>query len=178
MIKEYKVAVAFLLKYLLVYVLLNTAYAFFVNSYAPGADPATMLVTSNVTSLLKIADPGVHFEQVSRSSSVPVKKGSEIIIEVYEGCNSINVMIVFTAFLIAFKGPLKETVMFLLTGLLIIYGANLLRVGGLFGIAVFIPDALYFFHKFFFTGILYAIVFLMWFFWVKTVNRWSTTKAS
>jgi len=69
-----------------------------------------------------------------------------------EGCNAINVSVLFVAFLFAYKGSLKSTMIFALLGLLAIYIFNLLRVAGLFLVARFYPEQLYLMHKFVFTG--------------------------
>ena len=178
MLKQYKEALIFLVKYILVYFGLNTLYAFYINYHLPGADPVTIMVSGHVSSVLSFFDPAVHRTVIAQSVNVPVFKNDKVIIEIFEGCNSVNVMVVFISFLVAFKGPLKRSVQFAAAGLMIIYGFNLLRVMGLYGVAQSFPDSLYFFHKFFFTGIIYGLVFVMWFYWVKRVKAWRTVEAS
>jgi exosortase/archaeosortase family protein len=56
---------------------------------------------------------------------------------------------------------------FVPTGLLIIHVVNLARIGLLFFVAEYQPDFMYFTHKYFFTAILYIIIFLLWMIWVK-----------
>jgi exosortase family protein XrtF len=178
MLKEYKDALIFLLKYLLVYVSLNSLYALYIDHYKPDADPITLGVTRQVTFLLSLTDSEITHEVVDTSVNVPILKGKRTVIEVYEGCNSINVIIVFVAFLIAFKGPLKATLKYLVIGVALIYVVNLLRVIALYWVALYIPDTLYFFHKFFFTGIIYLVVFAFWYFWINRVKEWKTAPVS
>lgn len=174
MLKDYKEALAFVAKYVLVYLILNTLYAFYIDGHRPDADPLTTVVAKQVASLLAVYDGTVHAQVVRGSMNVPVAKGQQVIIEVFEGCNGVNVMVVFISFLIAFRGPGKATIIYLLLGLGVIYLLNLLRVMGLYWVALYYPMSLYYFHKFFFTGALYAVVFLIWYFWVKRVSRWKT----
>jgi exosortase/archaeosortase family protein len=80
-------------------------------------------------------------------------------------------MIVFVSFMAAFRGKLKSTLIFSLGGLIVIYLMNLVRVALLYGIEIYWPRYLYFFHKYLFTGGIYAVVFWLWFLWAKKVKR-------
>jgi exosortase family protein XrtF len=177
MLKEYKDSLLFLAKYVAFYIALNTLYALFVEHYSPNADPITILVTQHSAAILHMFDDGVAHKVISRESHVPVTKGGETVIEVFEGCNGINVIIVFLAFIIAFQGNFKLFVQFLFGGILLIYIINLLRIIALYCVALKFPDALYFFHKFFFTGIIYLIVFGLWYLWTVRVKQWRVQKA-
>jgi exosortase family protein XrtF len=177
MIKEYKHAIIFLVKYLVIYLVLNTAYSFYVNSYLPGPDPITRTVTRHVAGLLSVFDPEVSMMVNEENKNVPLNKGTKTIVEVYEGCNGVNVMVVFVAFIIAFKGPWKISLKFIMAGLLAIHIINLLRVTGLYEVALHFPDKLYFFHKYFFTGVIYLMVFIIWYFWVNKI-KWLQKKSS
>ena len=172
MIQEYREAIIFLIKYVVLYVVLNTAYAYYIDYYLPNADPLTVVVTRHTEGLLSFVDPSVGSHLVAGSQNVPVTQSGRTVMSVYEGCNSINVMIVFVAFIIAFKGPFKLFLRYLVLGLLGVYLINLLRLIGLYGVSLYFPDAFYFFHKFFFTGVIYLVVFAIWYFWVAGIKRW------
>jgi len=47
---------------------------------------------------------------------------------IVEGCNSMSVLILFITFVIAFTGNLKNTVLFIVVGSILVYLANLLRI--------------------------------------------------
>jgi exosortase family protein XrtF len=175
--KAYRPAIFFILRYLGLYLVLNTLYAFYVDRYRPEADPFTIMVSAHTATLLRILKEPASI-QANANINVPLLRDGQTVVEVYEGCNGINVMIVYFCFLIAFRGPWRSLLLFFLLGIAILYVANLLRVAGLYGVALHYPDQLYFFHKFFFTGSLYGLVFLMWFFWVKTVKSWSLAQVS
>lgn len=172
MLKEYKPAIYFLLRYVALYLVLNTAYAYYVDHYSPDADPVTRIVTEHTAGLLSVLDTGVSTHGEEGNANVPLTRNGETVMSVYEGCNSVNVMIVFVAFIIAFKGPFKLFLRYFFLGLLGVYVINLLRLMGLYGVALYLPGTFYFFHKFFFTGVIYAVVFILWYFWVTDIRRW------
>jgi exosortase family protein XrtF len=171
-IKEYKHALLFLLKYIALYIGLNTLYAWYVESFRPEADPITVLVTTHSTAILRLVDNDISYQIVLGAANVPIQKLGKTIIEVFEGCNSINVLIVFVSFILAFSGPMRLFVRYFFICGLVIYIVNLLRVVGLYCVAYYVPDSLYFFHKFFFTGIIYGLVFAMWYFWIRQVKQY------
>ena len=103
--------------------------------------------------------------------NVALMLNGNIVVNVYEGCNAINVSILFIAFLFAYKGSFKRTLIFSTVGLVSIYLFNLIRVSGLFLVALYFPNHLYLMHKFVFTGVIYAFVFGLWFIWVTKINK-------
>ena len=89
---------------------------------------------------------------------------------IIEGCNAISVIVLFISFVIAFSGKLKTTVLFLLSGSILIYVVNLIRI-------VILAVGLYHYpwrsdilHSVIFPAIIYGMVFLLWMLWV---NRFS-----
>jgi len=164
---EYKPAILFLLRFLGIYVLGNVLYGLWIVSYGTVADPFTQLVTSNSASLLTFIGYDASTFISGLAPNVSLQLAGKTVVNVYEGCNAINVSILFVAFLFAYKGSFKKTLLFSGIGLVAIYLFNLLRIAGLFLVAKFFPDQLYLMHKFIFTGIIYAFVFGLWFVWVK-----------
>src|SRR5690349_14558020 len=161
-----KVIIVFLVKFIGLYILLNTIYGFWVESYRPDADPLTRVVTVQSAALIRIFENDVTVRNVP-GQNIPVAQNDRIVIEVFEGCNGLNVMIVFLCFVVAFSGSAKRTIIFCLAGIIAIYLANLLRVSLLFFVSKYYREGLYFIHKYAFTGGLYALVFLMWYLWIQ-----------
>jgi exosortase family protein XrtF len=159
--------ILFIVKFIGLYLLLNTIYGFWYESYSPIADPITRVVTDQCARIISWVEPNVTTELSTREPEVSVKQGGKIVINVFEGCNGINVMIVFLAFVVAFSGTWKPTALFSIAGLGVIYVANLGRVITLFFIAKYYPQSLYFFHKYLFTAGLYLVVFVMWYLWIE-----------
>jgi len=177
MTSKYKDVIGFLFRFLGLYLMLNVIYGLFIEYYSPGYDPITALVTKNAVWILSEFNPHVSMVQTANDASIKILNGTRTIIGVYEGCNSINVIIVFLSFLFAFVGTLKRTLIFMGFGTAMIYLMNLLRILLLYEVAVHFPKNLYFFHKYLFTAIIYGAVFILWYFWIKqaTPNESGTT---
>jgi exosortase family protein XrtF len=169
--QENKTAFFFIVKFVGLYLVLNTLYGFYIEFFNPLSDPVTITITTQVASVLSLFHSSIQVIPDPLSPYVILQKDFQPVVNVFEGCNGLNVMIVYISFLFAFKGPFKSGVIFLLLGLVSIYLMNLIRVTLLFEIAYFYPDRLYFFHKYLFTGIIYLVVFVIWFFWIKHVRE-------
>jgi len=167
--KDQKSILFFLLKFIGLYIVLNTVYALWISSYNPAPDPMTKIVTFQVVSIISLMEDGVEEEEALNSPNVSMRRNGKTIVSVYEGCNGLNVMFVFLSFIVAYTGTLRKTILFCGAGLVLIYLSNLLRVGLLYFIAEYYPNNLYFFHKYLFTGLLYALIFLLWYFWVRKI---------
>jgi exosortase family protein XrtF len=163
--KDTKGALQFLAIFLGLYFTLNIMYGLWVASYNNRADPITVLITEQTSLLLNLFGEETTIDLAKDKPSVAIKKSGFKVIGVYEGCNSINVMIVFVAFVIAFKGKVKQAAAFIPLGLVILYFANLLRVALLYFIAAYWSH--YFYHKYLFTAFIYLIVFVLWLWWMK-----------
>jgi len=169
--KEFKPTIFFLVRFLGFYIAGNLLYGLYITSYEPKPDPVTQWVThqsSWVLTQMGWSTETVHHRMRPTTS---VLYQSKAIVSVYEGCNGLNVMIIFSAFLVAL-GPIKKTLYwFLPAGLMIIHISNLLRIVFLFWVTLYLPDFLYFTHKYLFTAFIYLIVFVMWFVWVKKYTK-------
>lgn len=105
--------------------------------------------------------------------SMKVFVNGNFLARIVEGCNSISVIILFVSFIMAFAAELKTTFFYILSGSILIYSVNVLRI-------VFLSMGLYHYpnqeavlHTVVFPGIIYGLVFLLWVFWV---NRFSKLK--
>jgi exosortase family protein XrtF len=166
-----KTIILFIVKFIGFYLLLNTIYGFWYESFNPVADPLTRVVTHQCANVISWVEPGVKAEPYPRGPEVSVKQDDKVVINVFEGCNGVNVMIVFLSFVVAFSGTWKSTIAFSAAGIGVIYLANLGRVITLFFIAKYYPQSLYFFHKYLFTAGLYLFVFVMWYLWIEKFRR-------
>ena len=169
--KEYKGVVVFLAKFLGLYLVLNLAYGFFIEYYEPDSDPFTRIITNHVVWLLSLFDSSVSSTVTPGVYYITVEHSLKTVIRVFEGCNSLNVMIVYVSFLFAFTGPVRLVLRYLFIGIIVIYIMNLARVMLLYGVALYYPKNLYFFHKYFFTAILYAVVFVLWYIWIRKITK-------
>lgn len=170
-IQENRKAIWFLVVFAGLYLLLNSAYGLFIQHYYPTSDPFTRWVASQVVWLLSFFDPSVLAYPSIYNEHIAIANDRENMIYVFEGCNGINVMIVYVSFLVAFRGPLSPFLKFSGIGIVGIHLLNLFRVTLLYAVRFYFPDQLYFFHKYLFTGIIYVIVFVLWYYWVQRVKK-------
>lgn len=168
--KEFKPAFRFLAVFLGLYLGLNIVYGLWISSYETQPDPATRIITEQTSWWLNLFGEETQTQPNQAAPTVSIMKDSRVALSVFEGCNSINVMIVFVAFLFAFKGSWKNLAWFLPLGLVLIYLANIARVVLLYYVAEYWRQYFYYIHKYLFTAVIYMIVFILWWWWIEKVS--------
>lgn len=98
---------------------------------------------------------------------------NKYIARIIEGCNGVSVMILFVAFIIAFSGKLKNTLLFILLGLVIIHVLNILRIALLSIALYFYPQSEVLLHEILFPLIIYGTVFILWIIWVNNYSSYA-----
>jgi exosortase family protein XrtF len=167
-ITEFKPTIFFLLKFVGLYLAGNILYGLYITSFEPVADPVTHAVTSQTVIVLNICGYRVDMDDRPDKPTTDITYFGKRKLSVYEGCNGLNTMIIFISFLVAF-GPLSRALLwFIPLGLIIIHFVNLCRLTLLFFVQEYVPRAMYFTHKYFFTAILYVVIFGLWVWWVKS----------
>ncbi|MCF6349519.1 MAG: exosortase family protein XrtF [Flavobacteriaceae bacterium] len=92
---------------------------------------------------------------------------NKYIARVIEGCNSISIIILFWAFIIAFSGKISTTIIFGLAGSLLIYTLNVFRIS-LLAIGLYkYPKQQIIFHDLLFPAIIYGFIVVLWLIWIK-----------
>ena len=165
--KEFRPTIFFLLKFVGLYLVGNLAYGAYITAYYPLPDPVTHAVSVQIAQVLQaLGWPVTADDDLYKATTLLTHEG-EAVLAVYEGCNGVNIMIIFVAFLAAF-GPYKKPMLwFLPLGLVTIHGMNLARIAGLFFVSRFLPDLSYFTHKYLFTAFLYVVIFALWWGWIR-----------
>jgi exosortase family protein XrtF len=92
---------------------------------------------------------------------------NDYVARVVEGCNALSVMILFVAFVVAFKGKLLTTIVFSLSGVLIIHVLNIIRIALLVIGLRYYEEHKTLMHDIIFPLFIYGVVFLLWIFWVN-----------
>ena len=173
---KYKLVIKFIATFLLVYIVLSVAYKFYLqfsdgSKYYP--DFMTHLVAIQSEELLHVLGYKVQMLPHPNEPSMKVILNGGYIARVIEGCNSISVIILFVSFIMAFSSQVKTTFFYILSGSVLIYTVNLLRIVLLSLLLYHYPEHQVIFHSVVFPGIIYGLVFLLWIFWV---NRFSKLK--
>ncbi|MCF7567582.1 exosortase family protein XrtF [Sabulilitoribacter arenilitoris] len=136
-------------------------------------DYLTHLVAKQTESLLNTFGYSTQVLPHPDEASMKVVVNGKYIARVIEGCNAVSVIILFLSFVIAFSGKLKTSLFFIISGSILIYAANLLRIT-LFTIVIYhYPEKQSFLHDVLFPLAIYGFVFLLWIFWV---NRFANLK--
>jgi len=169
--KEFKPAIRFLLIFVGLYFIGNLIYGLYISSKGNAPDEMTNLIAHQSAWILN----NVFGYEVSAilndaGPTVFLRAGQDVVLNVFEGCNGINVFIVFIAFLIAFNGNSKRLLWFIPAGILILHLFNLLRIVFLYWTAIRFHSYFYYVHKYIFTGVIYAVVFILWIIWVYQLN--------
>ncbi|WP_055435059.1 exosortase family protein XrtF [Lacinutrix algicola] len=171
---KYKSVIKFILTFLAVYIGLSIVYKLYLNAsvgsqYYP--DYVTNLVAYQSEALLNTVGYNTEVVRHPDEPSMKLLVNGKYIAKIIEGCNAISVIILFISFIIAFSGKLKTTVLFLLTGSVLIYAVNLIRI-------VILSIGLYHYpwrsnilHTVVFPAIIYGIVFLLWMLWVNKFSN-------
>jgi exosortase family protein XrtF len=172
---EFKPALCFVAIFVAVYLIGNILYGIYVEINKPSPDPMTVWVTRQVAMIISLSNDRAVAIESGTEPIVELKRvsagESDTVLRVFEGCNGLNVMIVFASFVIAFGGNLKTVLSFLAGGFLLLHLANLLRIILLYYTALNRPMFFYYFHKYFFTAVLYLVVFGLWIVWTRLTSR-------
>jgi len=171
---KYKSVVRFILTFLLVYIVLSVGYKFYLDvsdgsKYYP--DYITHTVAKQSEELLNVF--GYKSEALTHPDEPSMKLivRNKYVARVIEGCNSVSVIILFIAFIIAFAGRKRTTFMYVLAGSVLVYAVNLLRIVVL-AIGLFhYPWRREILHTVIFPLLIYGMVFLLWMFWVNRFSK-------
>lgn len=173
LIIKYKSVIKFILTFIIVYISLSVCYKFYLDfskgsKYYP--DYVTNLVARQSKELIDVIGYNAKVVPHPDEPSMKLFINNKFLARIIEGCNSISIIILFVSFIVAFSGKLKTTFFYILSGSVLIYVVNLIRI-------VVLSIGLYHYpwrrdilHSVIFPAIIYGMVFLLWVFWV---NRFS-----
>jgi exosortase family protein XrtF len=166
----YKPFLLFLTKFFCSYVLLTVLYYFYLSQFdatKKEIDGITSSVANQTVSVLRWFDKDAHLLKHTAQPSIKIIYQGKYISRIIEGCNAISVMVLFIAFVVAFSGKLKQTLLFILVGSVIIHVLNILRIA-LLSIALFhYPQYEHLLHGVVFPLFIYGVVFMLWVIWVN-----------
>jgi len=86
---------------------------------------------------------------------------------VNEGCNAISVLIIFVAFIIAFYTNFKQTILYIVISLVLLFIMNIFRIIFLTYIYRFHPEISKIAHDYLFPAIIYGSIVILWIIWIK-----------
>lgn len=170
--KNNRPVIIFLVKFFVTYFALFTAYSSFLHKSQVktplfSCDKITNTVANHTKIVAYWMGYHIYTEQHDKELSVKLIVGGNYTARVIEGCNSVSVIILFLAFIIAFSGSFKATFLYGLVGSFLIYSINILRIVALTLLLYKYPEYQEVLHKLIFPAIIYGFVFLLWVIWVR-----------
>ncbi|WP_026010098.1 exosortase family protein XrtF [Algibacter luteus] len=177
---KYKSVIKFIMTFLVVYVVLSVFYKLYLQ-YSDGSkfypDYVTNLVAIQSQELLQSFGYQAQVLPHPDEPSMKLILNGEYLGRIIEGCNSISVIILFVSFIAAFSGKLKTTFFYILSGSVLIYIVNLLRIVVLTVGLYHYPEYGDVLHTVIFPAIIYGMVFLLWIFWVNRFSKFNKKHA-
>ena len=175
-IKQYKPFLLFLGKFMGSYIILIFVYQLFLDqfdrsNYEP--DSMTTLVAYNTRDLIRFAGYEVALLRHDSEPSYRIFVNNHSVARIVEGCNAISVMILFVAFVIAFRGSFKRTVLFIIFGIILLHLLNVGRVAALVLGLVHYPQFEHLMHDIVFPLFIYGVVFALWVIWINKFSLYA-----
>ena len=124
-------------------------------------------VTNN---LLNIVTSFLHFMQVEVTREGLFLHQAHSIFEINDTCNGLILYSLYFSAILAFSGSLKQKLIWLIAGFLLIEAVNILRLIILSYIIEHYYDYFNFFHNIFFQGLLIILAILLIYFYIKNIT--------
>jgi exosortase family protein XrtF len=185
----FKPTILFLGKFFGLYLLLSVAYGFYIRAYDTAqpaeVDPITRYVAIHCGGFSSwlgyevtiVDDDHLRQENQPERTYDSLWLNDQYALSVEEGCNGINIMIIFLSFVIAFGGRPVRMLWFIPAGIVFIHLANIGRLFLLSYLNVsWSAEAYHFFHKYGFTAVLYLAILILWYLWVMHLGKRRTLK--
>lgn len=176
-IVQYKPFLLFLGKFFLSYLLLTFVYETYLNQFDSKemeVDDITVTVANQSATVLSWFDSQSYTAPNLREPSVKLFYKNKYISRIIEGCNALSVIILFIAFVVAFSGKLKNTLLFIIFGSGLIYLLNIFRIVILCMAMYSFPEYQNVLHSVVFPLFIYGIVFILWIIWVNKYSFYAT----
>lgn len=171
--KKYRAVIRFILTFLGTYAGLVLIYDLYLDHYFSQGlpDPVTRLVGEQTEAFVNSFGYDAMAAPSSMYPLMNLSVNDIFIARIIEGCNSVSLIILFLAFMLAFIGKLKPTLLYILAGMVIIYSINVVRIG-LLAIGLYeMPQHSHFLHTIAFPLVIYGTVFLLWIFWILIYTK-------
>jgi exosortase family protein XrtF len=176
-VKKHKKSLIFLIKFFVTYFILVAIYDYYLTG---SQQKSPFFKTSSITTLVANQSKdvltffGYHVQAIQHEQEMSVKILFEerYVAKIVEGCNSLSLIILFISFIVAFKGPVKATVLFGFLGGAFVYFINVLRIALLVVLIDTYPSQIQFLHNVVFPGIIYGTILILWIIWTANYSTY------
>ena len=168
--QKYRPFLLFLGKFFFTYLLLTLIYQYYLSQFDESnfeTDGFTEFVANQVVDVLSFVNVSSSAIPHELQSSFKLIYQDKFVARIIEGCNALSVMILFTAFIIAFTGKWKHTILFILSGIVLIHILNVIRIALLSAALFHFPEYEHILHGVIFPLFIYGVVFILWVIWVN-----------
>ena len=169
MLGKYKKVVNFILVFSVVYFLFSVLYNIYIANtnaiYYP--DIVTYNVSWFTKEILGIWSYDIKIEPDVIYRSQKLYFNNQPLFNIVEGCNGLSVIILFSAFVVALKSKLFNTIGYILFGVISLYFINIARLVLLTLGYYYYPQQKHVMHDVFFPLIIYGLLLLLWIIWIK-----------
>lgn len=171
---QFKPFLIFISTFFAAYIVLTLIYKLYLNTFeAIDVDGITNIVGKNVAQLMDLFNCDIKIYKSITDSWLEVWYNKKYLVRIVEGCNAVSVIILFVAFVIAFSGKLKTTLLYILFGILFIYTLNVIRIALLVVLLFYFPQYNHFLHGTLFPLIIYGAVFILWIIWINKFSKYA-----
>ena len=172
----YKPFLLFLGKFLLTYLLLTFIYQSYLSQFDVKKlelDGFTQIVANQTEDLMLFFNCDVKTAPNIKEPGVNLYYNQTPIARIIEGCNALSVIILFISFIIAFSGNLKSTILYIISGSILIHILNVIRIALLCVLMYHYPKQKHLLHGVLFPLFIYGVVFLLWIIWVNKFSKYA-----
>ena len=156
---------AFIVKAVVLYIIWFLSYDYLI---APeGTIDRWLNKVVGVQSSLVLNMIGYESDTTPGINQTVVRINSTGMVGVGNPCNGLELFVLFTGFILCFPGNSRSKLWFIPLGIVIIHIVNVFRSTALALIQFHDPASLDFNHHYTFTVIVYAIIFVLWMYWVN-----------
>jgi exosortase family protein XrtF len=174
--RQYSPFLLFLARFFLTYIALASAYQFYLSHYDDAKteiDPATVSVGRQASWLANVLGADTFVMPHPTQAALRFSYNGKFVARIIEGCNAISVMILFVAFVVAFRGKWRMMTGFIVSGIAIIHILNVVRIAMLASAIYHYPAREEILHGVVFPLFIYGVVFLLWVIWVNKFSDYA-----
>jgi len=173
----YKPFLLFLVKFFLAYLLLSYLYESYLGQFNTKkfeVDKFTQLIAKQAKDVLLVFNQEVSIVSNPKEPAINFVFNKKYIVRIIEGCNGLSIIILFISFIIAFSGKARTTILFIISGSLLIHILNVLRISILCVLLYYFPEQQHLLHGVVFPLFIYGVVLLLWIIWVNKFSLYAT----
>jgi exosortase family protein XrtF len=179
--RQYRPFFIFLFRFFIVYAGLTLIYKLYLRQFdsllVVQVDDFTQLVAGQVKQLLLFFNYDCTLMIHDSQPAVKLYLQNTYVARIVEGCNALSIMILFAAFVVAFKGKIKQTLAFIAIGIVLVHILNIVRIALLSIALLHYPEQENLLHGVVFPLFIYGVVFGLWMVWVNKFSNYAAQTA-